>query len=245
MKEIKNKNESILFPEDFSIINETIYENLSKFYKLKNGNKINYYFSKTWLVFKYENSQNNDNSNNLNNCIIICSSKIDENKNATFSPIFKFIYFSEEEMNKEFHNLYNNINVDNFLEGNDIIKNGNIIGLCYSLKDLKEIKENDDKLEMYLKLWIDIYKGCSNLKNNIKNTNEKGNYYIINKKLFDNFKNIFYYEEICDIIKNYKKPILEENRVDLMIDNLSDKVKNVLNNLNEEKIKKTLSKDEY
>ena len=245
MKEIKTKNESILFPEDFSIINETIYENLSKFYRIKNGNKISFYFSKSMLVFKYENSHNNDNSNNPNNCIIICFSRKDETKNFTFSPIFKFIYFSEEEMNKEFISLYNNIKVDNFLEGNDIIKNGNIIGLCYSLKDLKEIKDNDNKLEMYLKIWIDIYKGCSNLKNNIKNINEKCNYYIINKKLFDNLKKIFHYEEICKIINNFKKQILEENRVDLIIANLSDKTKNDLNILYEEKIKKTLSKDEY
>ena len=239
MKEIKVNNESVSFPEEFSIISDTIYVNLSKFYKLKNGNKINYYFSKSWLVLKY------DNSNNFNNCIIICSSRIDENKNVTFSPIFKFIYFNEEEMNKEFHNLYNNINVDNFLEGNDIIKNGNIIGLCYSLKDLKEIKENDDKLKMYLNIWIEIYKGCSNLKDNIKNTYEKCNYYIINKKLFNNFKKIFYYKEISDIINNFKKQI-DENIIDLINENLNDKVKNDLNNLNEEKIKKYLfDKDGY
>ena len=131
------------------------------------------------------------------------------------------------------------------MEGNDIIKNGNIIGLCYSLKDLKEIKENDDKLKMYLNIWIEIYKGCSNLKDNIKNTYEKCNYYIINKKLFNNFKKIFYYKEISDIINNFKKQI-DENIIDLINENLNDKVKNDLNNLNEEKIKKYLfDKDGY
>ena len=244
MKRIIIKNESILFPEEFEIVDENIYENIIKIYKLKNGNKINYYFSKSMLFFKYENIQNNDNSNQFNNSIIICSLRKDENKNIIFSPLFKYIYFEEEQMNKEFHNLFNyNINTYNFENRAYIYKSGNIIGYSYSL----EIKNNDYKIKMYLNILIDIYKESSNLQNIIiKNTNEECKYYLINKKLLDNLKNIFYYKDLCDIINKYKKQILEENKVDILINNLSDIIKNKLNNLNEEKIKKKLTdKDKY
>ena len=127
--------------------------------------------------------------------------------------IISFIYNEKDEIIANKY-LLNEIRIQNGYNNNEIIKN-------------------------YLKIILEYYKNNENIYNTMNSvititpTIKNEEFYIMNKKWFDEFKYIFSYDEILNTLNENKRLLLNANAVDLIFNNLSSKLKTDLKNLDE------------
>ena len=256
-------NKLIIFTDEFVIIDDKIIDNLFNILKenieFEKPKKIKYYFKEEKLIFQYIN-------NNDNTTINICS-KHEENGNIYFIPEIILAYSVIEDLDNQFLGLNKKEMIDNYYskeicEIND--KNGKKVGNSYLIKNNKNIlnisyngdNSNDILLKTNLNIWINIYIQQSKFNKIIKDSivNKKSismNCYIINKKIFDDLKITFHYEEINLIIKNFTNFFIYKNsnnneKIEKIIDFLTNKVIKELNNIDENYLKnKFKNKEEY
>ena len=226
----RRKDDKLIYPINFDIINEDIYNsllNLESNFNIKiKGKEI----VKSDLIIK-------------NGKIIIKNPQFqylllinidNNNKNKVFRPESILNFLTHEQKDEYFMKILNNIyKLENEL---DFIYNdkNEIIGNIYNI-DNNEYKtssnineQKKDTIQKYLMLLIMFYKMNEKFKNKMdKNFNEKTNnkeleLFIINRKWIDEFKYILYYDEILPILVDNKNIIMEENnnKIDEIIDRI-------------------------
>ena len=235
------KNEQISFPINFSFINEEIYNNLNNFSNFLNIKISELFLRKTPLII---NDEKIIIKYMLNYILVI---KFEKNDEYILEMIFSFNSGMERD------NYFQRFSKYKFSE----ILTDQIISFLYNEKDeviankylLNEIRiqnehnNNDDEiLKNYLKIILEFHKNneyIDNTKNRlitITPTIKKGEFYIVNKKLVDEFKYIFSYDEIKKIINENKQLLFNANAVDIIFNKISSKLKADLKNIDENSI---------
>ena len=246
-KEIKIKNNEFSFYEEFSIINEEIYLLLNEFAKINNkkieANKIFIIINNGKIIFKHSNSKLK---------YILAYQK---NENNSFETEMIFHFKGDNFLDDYFLKL-NEQRLDDIFPDKliDLIYNekdqiiGNIHLLKYYQNESQEKEYNYKKyLEILIQFYIENKKFMDSVGTKIEEIggiNEK-DILLLNKLWIEEFKYIFEYELIYNILNSNSKILLSYDDINIKTDQISNKIsdylKLYLNNLNEEVIYEKLS----
>lgn len=200
-------SKTILYPKNFIIVNESVYNDLIN---RKNKNLINKKNSNHEIII-------NDkkiilNFNNKEDDLLIIGSL--SNNNIFISELL--LKFKDKTEKKELFNKFMNTPYETNIYSNaNQFKLKNITNKKFQLIDLikkkgkrdndnNKLDENDFKITdghrmviLFLVLYLHYEDINKIIKNEIKN-NSKKNYYLINKNWMNSYKDYYYYSKICE-----------------------------------------------
>ena len=233
------KNKQLLYPNNFDIINEDIFNNLNTFAKFLNNEISEFMIIQTPLII------------NENKIIIKLSPlnilviKIENNNEYIPEIIFDFDkcdikdgYFKILSKNN-FNDVIND-KIISFIynEKNEIIGNKYLVNNIIN-KNINNNNINEDIIKSYLKIILEFYKINENISNeksrliSLRPTINKEELYIVNKKWVDEFRYIFCYDEILDTLNKNRFLISNNDIINIIYNKMNNESKKYLNNLNE------------
>ena len=235
------KNTKFFYPCNFDIIDEKIYNNLNDLAKFLNINISENIFQKTPLII-------NDKKIIIKlmhyNLLII---KIDKNFEFISRTILAFDkYSTRDNFFKQFKlNKFKEILFDKVISFIYSDKN-EIIGKQYLLSKMPNeltIKK-EEIIKNYLKIIIEFFKINEYIMNKkskiitLTPTINEEEFFIVNKKWVDEFKYIFSYAQIINILNENKDFIFSKGEkndkiIDLIYNKISDETKIHLNNIDD------------
>ena len=250
-KDLKINNNEFSFYENFNIINEEIYLFLNEFINISNNmidsQKIFMIINDGKIIFKHPN---------LKFKYLLVYQK---NKNDSIEIEMILNFFNDINFDKFYFKL-NEQRIDDLLPDKllDFIYNekDEIIGNLHLLKNYpNEPQEKEFHYKKYLKMLIMFYienkkfLGLMGSKiDEIGGNNEKESF-LLNRHWIDEFKYLFKYDKIYEILDSKKNILLNDidikNKIEQISNLLSNDLKFYLNNLKEEIIFEKLSNENF
>ena len=241
------KNINFFYPYNFNIINDEIYNNLNNFSKFLNINISAFINSNVPVII---NEQKIIMKIIVNGILII---KIDKNNELIPEKILEFNNSYIRDIRESYFKMFKNYKFKDIILDEVISfiydKNNNISGYIYPIDNIENKDDNkgqksisEEKIKNNLQIIIEFYRFNEYImdkKNNIititPSINEE-ELFIANKKWIDEFKYIFSYNEILDILKGNKDLILDEkeekeNIINTIYNNIYIQSKQILQNI--------------
>ena len=221
---------------EFILINTELWKTICKKEK-ENEEPLIYYINKSELFFILKD----------NNIIHFRHNKNILNKQSFI--IQNIISNNNKDITKPFHNIDNNVDVDNKTDSKNNINNNE--NPSNNINKISDINDIDKKLENIINVIEEFYLFQKNISLKYNNsTNEyKDSGYLIDKKLIDKWKTNINYEIIKNnYLNNYfkkNKNLSKEEKDEIIKYIKSQNIENYINNLGEIKCLELKTKNEF